>query len=130
MVIFMRDYKKESGFTLIELMIVVTIIGVMASIAIPNYLSYVCKSKQSEAKYHLDKLATLQSIYFAEHRIYATNLGNLGFGFRGETRYTYTIDSADSNGFSASATAVLGSETDIWTMDEQLTYINSQNGCN
>jgi len=50
--------RKASGFTLIELMIVVAIIGILAAIAIPNFLKFQCKSKQSEAKTNLSGIFT------------------------------------------------------------------------
>jgi len=50
--------KGKKGFTLIELMIVVAIIGILAAIAIPNFLKFQAKSKQSEAKSNLGAIFT------------------------------------------------------------------------
>ena len=53
------------GFTLIELMIVVAIIGILAAIAIPNFIKFQCRSKQSEAKSQLKSMYVAQESYFA-----------------------------------------------------------------
>ena len=46
----MKKLRKHQGFTLIELMIVVAVIGILASIAYPSYREYVAKSRRAEAK--------------------------------------------------------------------------------
>ena len=58
--------KSKKGFTLIELMIVVAIIGILAAIAIPNFLKFQAKSKMSEAKTNLGAIYTGQISYFGE----------------------------------------------------------------
>jgi len=56
-------WKKQSGFTLIELMIVVAIIGILAAIAIPAYSTYIIKAKASEGL----ALATTAKLAVSEH---------------------------------------------------------------
>ena len=57
--------RRESGFTFIELMIVVAIMGVLASVAIPSFRTYQWKAKRSEAFTNLSALAKTQKAYFA-----------------------------------------------------------------
>jgi prepilin-type N-terminal cleavage/methylation domain-containing protein len=61
-----RIKRRDWGFTLIELMIVVAIVGVLASIAIPSFLNYQLTAKRSEAYMNLASLAKSQKAYFAE----------------------------------------------------------------
>ena len=60
----------QKGFTLIELMIVVAIIGILAAIAIPNFLQYQMKSRQSEAKTNLQAIRTSEISFQAEKGCY------------------------------------------------------------
>ncbi len=68
----MRKYlsKTKKGFTLIELMIVVAIIGILAAIAIPNFLRFQLKSKTSEGKVNLAAIRTAEESYLAEFGVY------------------------------------------------------------
>lgn len=62
--------KRQGGFTLIELMIVVAIIGILAAIAIPNFLRFQLRSKTGEARTNLAGIRTAEESYFAEYGQY------------------------------------------------------------
>jgi len=66
--------RNRKGFTLIELMIVVAIIGILAAIAIPNFLKFQAKSKTSEAKTNLKAIYTAQTSYYSEEYTYGNFL--------------------------------------------------------
>lgn len=71
-----KKVQNKEGFTLVELMIVVAIIGILAAIAIPNFLNYQLKSKTAEAKTNLGAIKTSQASYRAENDFYATCKAN------------------------------------------------------
>jgi type IV pilus assembly protein PilA len=62
----LRKLRNRKGFTLVELMIVVAIIGILAAIAIPNFLNFRLKAKTSEAKSNLGAIRTTEVAYYAE----------------------------------------------------------------
>jgi type IV pilus assembly protein PilE len=61
-------YKRISGFTLIEIMIVVAIIGILAAVAIPQYNNYIIRSKQASAKAVLLDIAQREAQYLVDNR--------------------------------------------------------------
>ena len=76
--------KNEKGFTLIELMIVIAIIGILAAIAIPQFSAYRTRANNSAAKADLRNAATAQEAYFVDNSIYADDIAliqNTSFGF-------------------------------------------------
>ena len=92
----MKLLKSKKGFTLIELMIVVAIIGILAAIAIPNFLTFRLKAKTSEAKSNLGAIRTVEEAYKAEEDTYYPGTGStisLYPGSRSTTKQTWT-DSA------------------------------------
>ena len=66
----LSNLKRREGFTLIELMIVVAIIGILAAIAIPNFIKFQLRSKAGEAKVNLAAIRTAEEGYFAESGTY------------------------------------------------------------
>lgn len=75
--------KEETadGFTLIELMIVIAIIGILAAIAIPQFDSYRKKSYNSGAQWDIKNAAAAQEAYYVDYQTYATGPGQLdGYG--------------------------------------------------
>jgi type IV pilus assembly protein PilA len=68
----LKAMRKQEGFTLIELMIVVAIIGILAAIAIPNFLNYQMKSRQSEAKTNVMSIKTSQLAFQGERGCFAS----------------------------------------------------------
>jgi type IV pilus assembly protein PilA len=64
--------KQRKGFTLIELMIVVAIIGILAAIAIPNFLRFQLKAKSSEGKTNLAAIRTAEQSYYSEFGFYVS----------------------------------------------------------
>jgi type IV pilus assembly protein PilA len=81
---------SKKGFTLIELMIVVAIIGILAAIAIPNFLKYQAKSKQSEAKVGLKGIFTSETSYFAEQNVYGA-ISTINYAPSGTPRYSFAV---------------------------------------
>jgi type IV pilus assembly protein PilA len=90
----MRALHTNKGFTLIELMIVVAIIGILAAIAIPNFLKFQAKSRQAEAKTNLGGMFTAEESYRAEFSGYSTDMIAIGWGPSGSPRYLYGFTTA------------------------------------
>ena len=77
--------KRERGFTLIELMIVVGIVGVLAAIAIPNMLRYQLRARSSEAVVNLKAIAVAQDAYWAEFGTYVSSGSSVPVDIPGST---------------------------------------------
>ncbi|RKH16831.1 prepilin-type N-terminal cleavage/methylation domain-containing protein [Corallococcus praedator] len=100
-----RLFRKKGGFTLIELMIVVAIIGILAAIAIPNFIRFQAKSKQSEAKTNLKAIFTAQKAYFGEKDKYQVNFTVIGFDPEAGNRYSYGLATGCAAAVDATQTA-------------------------
>lgn len=121
MIVFKMHQK---GFSLIELMITVAIIGILSSIAYPSYIDYIIDSRRADAQQALTAFATTMERYRAENGTYngaAAGGGNTGsprlFPTQtpvdgGSPYYDVTIQAAGANSFVLRATPVAGSSQD------------------
>jgi len=106
--------KKNKGFTLIEVLITIAIVGILTSIAYPSYTQYVIQSNRAEPQRELLELANLMEQHFIDHRTYTNDLSLLG---RSASSYTtesgnYTMSATIAGGgntYSINATVVSGS---------------------
>ena len=120
-------FHNRKGFTLIELMIVVVIIGILAALAIPRFMQTSGKAKKSEAKTVLKQLYQLERAYFQEHDAYVAGANtaalvasSLSFDDPGaDARYDYSVATAGAT-FTATATELADADGD-GTANETLT---------
>lgn len=86
-----KTQPGERGFTLIELMIVVAVLSLIAAIAVPNYLRYMAKSRQSEARLNLGAIFVSEASYFGEFSQFGP-FDQIGFAVAATSnRYAYRV---------------------------------------
>ena len=123
-------FHNRKGFTLIELMIVVVIIGILAALAIPRFMKATSKAKQSEAKQLLKQIYTMEHTYRQGNNTYGDNgltsapgalftFPQIGVEIQSSAMYTYAVV-AGANTFTATATANIDDDAtiDTWTITE------------
>lgn len=106
--------RRQQGFTLIEMMIVLLIVAILAAVAVPSYRKYVVRSHRMDAQRALTELAARQERYLYSNNTYADSVSALGgSGSMAGSYYSVAFDpaSASSTTYKVVATA-LGSQHD------------------
>lgn len=99
-----RSRPRAHGFTLVEVMIVVAIIGILASIALPSYTRYVAQARRTEAQTALMDLAQRQERWRVNHASYG-NYNDLGFTDTLDY-YAFSVENVTATTYTLKATAV------------------------
>ncbi len=121
--------NEKTGFTLIEMLIAIAIIGILAIIAIPSYSKYMSKGRQADAQTQLNAIRQAQEIYKFQYGLYANQANrNSLSGWKEQVgKYTFSITSAGTSAFTARAAGNIDSDPveDVWTINESGTMTNS-----
>lgn len=98
---------RQKGFTLIELMITVAIVGILAAIAYPSYQEYVLRGNRAEGMAMLSDAAARQERYFSQNNTYADTVEDLGMDEdSSHDLYRLSIADATTTTYSLTATAI------------------------
>jgi len=101
--------EEEKGFTLIELMIVIAIIGILAAIAIPQFSAYRAKAFNAAAESDLRNVMTAEEAYFATNQTYTTSQARLGNNT--SKNVTITVGTATTTNYTGTARHASGNKT-------------------
>lgn len=123
-----RFLKKQDGFSLTELLVVLVIIGILVLLALPRLTPIVTKAKTTEAKLNLKQVYMLEKAFKYEYDRYSTNLTEIGFEQEklitegGTARYRIEIKTVNETSFKATATAVVDFNNNgvfnVWEVNE------------
>jgi len=95
---YLLTKNKNQGFSWVDLLVSIIILGILAAITLPGLLSQIHKSKQSEAKNNIGAMNRAQQAYFLEHKKLTTDFAQLRLGIKTETtNYRYRVELHSQN---------------------------------
>lgn len=124
--------RQKNGFTLIELMIVVVIIGILAAVAVPKFTEVSRSAKEAEAGPILKQLYTLQERYKQKYETYASDINDLeggGGSFTGAKYYDFSMTSGGPTDYLACANPKPGFDLSSFSIDAGRTITKLPGGC-
>jgi prepilin-type N-terminal cleavage/methylation domain-containing protein len=112
-----RKSQNQKGFTMIELMVVVVIVGILAAIAIPLYGKYVKNAKTTEATGRMGEIITAQKAYAMENGLYTTATAGV-VDLRDSDKFEYTWAGTDTaNDATVTAEGISGTDMEGVTIE-------------
>lgn len=122
--------NSQRGFSLVELMVVVAIIGILAAIAVPSVNKYMAKARQSEAKTNLSSLYTAEKAFYSEYNTYDSRFAAVGYTPEGSLRYNVGFTAAGKQAGAAEGYTSTPANTSISALGYCGTSAGTfQNGC-
>lgn len=103
----MLPATNHKGFTLIELMVVIAILGILLAIAVPNYTKYVRESRRAQAQSEMLQMRIGMEKWRANNSTYSSTVSDSGFTGTNDY-YTYTITDASGSAYTINAAAIAG----------------------
>ena len=118
---------KKQGFTLIELMVVIVIMGILAAVAVPKLFGMIAKSKASEIGPAAGEYVKLQDAYISETGVYIGNWKAIGYKMDPSSNFNYD-EAAANKTWTSNSTTLSGGATDAWTATNYATLNDCGNG--
>jgi type IV pilus assembly protein PilA len=103
------DFSAQQGFTLVELLVVILVVGILTAISLPSLLNQTAKARQAEAKQKVSTILKIQKVWYIEHESFTNNIDDLALGsLSGQSdspAFNYAIVDVGDRSTSTGATA-------------------------